>query len=580
MSSWTDAALGAALLAIDPVRVGGVALRAQAGPVRDRWLSLLRKLWPPHMPLVRVPLHTAEDRLIGGLDLAATLSAGRVVAERGLLAVAHGGAVIASMAERLEPSSTAQLASVLDLNAVRVERDGISAREPAQLAVIALDEGVGEDEQLPNALRDRLAIHLDLDALAIADVDDAFDALAPQIVSARERLPQVRADLRAIEALCSTALLLGVSSLRAPIHALSVARAAAALRGQTEVDDGDLQLAARLVLGPRATTCPATPPQEPPQEPPQDDPQDEREPNDPPDDETKISGPLEDVVLDAARSALPPGLLASLSEKQKTRAGSRAHGAGAATRSTLRGRPIGARNGTPNRGRRLAVIETLRAAAPWQPLRRRERPEAKGRVQVRAGDFHIKQYKMRKETIAIFVVDASGSSAMQRLAEAKGAVEQVLADCYVRRDHVALLAFRGTEAQLLLPPTKSLARAKKQLRELPGGGTTPLAAGLDAALACARGAQRRGQTPMVILMTDGRANIARDGSQNRTKAESDARSAGRALRAAGITVLFVDTAPRARAQAAKLASEIGARYLPLPHGDAKAIALHVQSAKP
>jgi magnesium chelatase subunit D len=170
--------------------------------------------------------------------------------------------------------------------------------------------------------------------------------------------------------------------------------------------------------------------------------------------------------------------------------------------------------------------------------------------------------------VTIFVVDASGSAALHRLAEAKGAVELLLADCYVRRDQVALIAFRGNAAELLLPPTRSLARAKRSLAGLPGGGGTPLAAGLDAAFALTDLIRRKGQTPTVIVLTDGRANIARDGGQGRPRAEEDAISAARQLRTAGVRTVLVDTSPRPGPLAEQFAKEMGARYLPLPHADA------------
>ena len=216
------------------------------------------------------------------------------------------------------------------------------------------------------------------------------------------------------------------------------------------------------------------------------------------------------------------------------------------------------------------MIETLRAAAPWQPLRRREAGGhgAQARVLIRHEDFRLARFKQRTETTTIFVVDASGSAALHRLAEAKGAVELLLADCYVRRDQVALIAFRGTGAELLLPPTRSLARAKRSLAGLPGGGGTPLAAGLDAAAMLADSIRRKGQTPTVILLTDGRANIARDGSAGRPRAEQDATASARQLRAANIAGVLVDTSPRPQPLAAQFAAEMGAHYLPLPHADA------------
>jgi magnesium chelatase subunit D len=229
----------------------------------------------------------------------------------------------------------------------------------------------------------------------------------------------------------------------------------------------------------------------------------------------------------------------------------------------------------------LNLVETLRAAAPWQRLRRRpDGSRAPGNVgtvvEVRKEDFRVTRFQKRSETTVIFAVDASGSAALQRLAEAKGAVEQVLADCYARRDHVALVAFRGTTATLLLPPTRSLARVRRRLADLAGGGTTPLAAGIDAALTLALEARKQDKLPLVVLMTDGRANVARSGNE-RSAAGEDALASGRAMRAAGVRALLLDTAPRPRPEARLLATAMDARYLPLPYLDAAGISRQVRA---
>lgn len=183
---------------------------------------------------------------------------------------------------------------------------------------------------------------------------------------------------------------------------------------------------------------------------------------------------------------------------------------------------------------------------------------------MRRDDFRVTRFRRRSESTTIFAVDASGSTALQRLGEAKGAVELLLAECYVRRDRVALLAFRGQGAELLLPPTRSLVRAKRSLASLPGGGATPLAAGIEAAAELADSVARRGGTPLVVLLTDGRANVARDGSAGRARAAEEATQAARLFRGASLGALVVDTSPRPQPQAQQLASEMRASYLPLP----------------
>lgn len=583
-----DAGLAAALLAVDP-GLGGAVLRGRAGPARDAWTSLLRRLAPPDAPWRRVPLQAGEDRLFGGLDLAATLTTGRPVTARGLFAESRGGTVLAACAERLPVATAARIAALLD-------------DATADVAVVALDEGVDE-EAVPSALADRLALYVAIDHLP-----PASPATAPrpaQVAAARACLAAVTTPEAAIADLCAVAARLGIVSLRAPLHALRTARAAAALAGRGHVAEDDLSVAVRLVLVPRARQMPA------PQNATQDDPGDTpQEPGEPPEtapepsaQETQPPPPAPapagddapapeqeaesdasgagDRLLEAARAALPPGLLEALALTAGAKLRTPAHGVGGASgRSPVRGRPVGVRRGELRGGARLALVETLRAAAPWQPLRRAAL--APGRVAppvlVRPDDVRLRRFVQRTGTVTVFAVDASGSAALHRLAEAKGAVQLLLADCYVRRDQVALVAFRGTAAELLLPPTRSLARASRCLSGLPGGGGTPLAAGIDAAGAVADAARRRGLTPLVVLLTDGRANVGRDGRGGRPRAAEEALAAGRMLRAAGTRALLIDTSPQPYAPARGLADAMGARYCALPAASAAAVSRVVRAA--
>jgi magnesium chelatase subunit D len=579
-AAWRDVELAAALCALAPARLGGVAVRAMPGPVRDAWLAQLADWLPATAPFRRVPLNVTEERLLGGLDLAGTLQAQRLVAERGLLVESTGGVVVLVMAERAARSTVSHLAGALDLGEVVLERDGLATRTPVELGVVALDEGLGADEGLAPALRDRLAVHVDLSVLGIHDVDEpAFSAA--DIAAARERVDGVEIPAAAVESLCAAALALGVDSIRPSLMAAWVARAAAALAGRDEVGEADLSDAVRLVLLPRATRLPVVEqdddePDEPP--PPEDAP--EPPPEDDPDrDQSVDDQELADRVLEAAAALLPPGLLAALAQQGPKRVRAQAPGkSGLQQRNKLRGRPLGARRGDPRSGARLSLIDTLRAAAPWQPLRRRADGRAGPRVHVHRDDFRVVRFKQRSESVTVFVVDASGSAALHRLAEAKGAVELLLADCYVRRDQVALIAFRGQAAELLLPPTRSLVRAKRSLAALPGGGGTPLASAVDAAWALADLLQRRGATPTVVFLTDGQANIARDGAQGRQQAFDEALAGATALRVAQIHSMVVDTSPRPHRNAARLAEAMGARYVPLPHADAASLSRAVQAA--
>jgi magnesium chelatase subunit D len=359
--------------------------------------------------------------------------------------------------------------------------------------------------------------------------------------------------------------------MRAPLLALRVARAAAALDGLDAVARAHVELAARLVLAPRATIMPAPSEAEP------DTPQ-QHEPSETEHDAPKDK-PLYDLVLEAAQAAIPSDLLKRLQDTMAGRQRNASAGKqGQSRMGPRRGRPAGVRRGDLRTGVRLNILETLRAAAPWQQLRRRAagRGNKNKRILIHKDDFRITRFKQKTATSTIFVVDASGSLALQRLAEVKGAVELLLADCYVRRDEVALIAFRGRTAELILPPTRSLTRAKRSLAALPGGGGTPLSAGILSATTLALSVRGKGHSPAIVLMTDGRANVCRDGSAGRAAAEVEAQEAARQLHAAGIPALVIDTSPRPQPQAERIASEMHARYVALPHADAARLSRAVQ----
>ncbi|MEN9721421.1 MAG: magnesium chelatase ATPase subunit [Pseudomonadota bacterium] len=579
-----DAATIAALFAVDPVGLGGVALRSPACENRDQWLALLKNLLPAQTPLRRVPLNINDTALLGGLDLGATLQAGKPIALRGLLAQADGGVLILAMAERMSLSAAARFGSVLDTGMVALQRDGLDTSAKANIGLVALDEGSSDDEQMPAGLADRLAFRLLMNAHE--ENEEGPEWTAEEVLSARQRLSHVKIDDEAVQALCAAALALGIDSLRASVFAVRVARAAAALAGSQSVEEEHIGVAARLVLAPRATRLPPPEP-EPPSDKSDSENQDQNDkkddkrddPEDASNEEKNLLDNLPDnlveLVLEAAQAAMPAGLLASLKIGQLQRAKTPTSGsAGALQKNALRGRPVGARKGEPRAGQRINVLETLRAAAPWQKIRQRQQATAEGqrqRIVVRKEDFHVTRFRQSGQTTTVFVVDASGSSALNRLAEAKGAVELLLADCYVRRDSVAVLAFRGQTAELILPPTRSLARAKRSLAGLPGGGGTPLAHAIEASMLLAEQLRKKGETPIVVLLTDGKGNIARDGRPGRAQAATDALAAATEMRLKGFSTLLVDTSPQAQEAAQNLAQAMGAQYLALPYAGANTL---------
>lgn len=647
---WNDACKAAAILAVDPAGIGGICLRSRAGIVRDRWLSLCVQMFPRTCRWLRAPLNVSDGRLLGGLDLAATLQAGRPIAEQGILVQANGGVITLPMAERISVGTAAKIGCVMDQGEVILERDGFGRRVPTRFAVIALDEGIEPDERPPCSLLERLALHIDLDGVPPSITQETRHNY--DILRARNALARIRTADEVYVALCELAAALGINSARAVGFALRVARAKAALDARPEVEEEDIAAAARWVFIPRARAAPpdsmeaessgsATQPDSPQSTQPQRAPpseapsvpnasQAEQRPQslDPPTpqsggpetpfhadrpsptsadpqspNQTPQSGQgatsLSQRVLAAAKASLPAHFLSQLQPANTRNAGSQHAGrAGAMRISQSRGTPAGSQAGELRPGARINLIETLRAAAPWQLIRRRAaerlaadrgRPTARSAastpqvkkptrsrkpplIRVTQHDLRIYRFIRHTRTTTIFLVDASGSSALNRLAEVKGAVELMLAESYVRRDRVALISFRGAAAQILLPPTNSLVRAKRELSSLPGGGGTPLATGIDAARVLADSLKRRGESPMVVVLTDGRPNITRDGRGNRLRAESDAVSAARMMRSNSIASLMVDTAPQPRPLTERFAIEMGARYVPLPYANAGSLA--------
>jgi len=540
--SWQMAALALRLLAIDPAGLGGAVIRMRAGPDRD---AVVKSFDGP-LPLRKMPPTISDDQLFGGIDLSATLSSSHLVETKGFFSIPC--IALIPMAERCAPTLAAKLSNLIDQSFTH--------------GIIALDEGIEADEATPRALAERFAFHIE--PVGRKPVDwSSFPAL--------ENGPRITVADALIQ-LTTLAATFGIHSLRAPTLALRAARAHAKFMGRTTLTEADVEVAAALVYPSRATVVPEAETSED-QTPPEDQIQDEPEGQDQSDD---LSLPDADMLIEAVKALLPPGLLANLAPAGTTR-GAGGVGAGQTRTGNRRGRPLPSRPGRLDSSARIDLVATLRAAAPWQPLRRQQQPDRTGLL-IRPSDIRLKRYAEQSDRLLIFCVDASGSAAMSRLGEAKGAIELLLAEAYASRDHVALIAFRGTEAEVLLPPTRSLVQTKRRLSALPGGGGTPLASGLQNALLLAQQSRAKGLTPTVILITDGRANIALDGSANRAQAATDATQMARAVRAAGIASLVLDMSTRPQPALQALGATLGAPYVPLPRADAERLTHAVTTA--
>lgn len=572
---WQRAEQVAALTLIDPQGLGGVCLAAQAGPVRTAWLDAFRALGGPSQPYVAMPAGVSEDRLVGGVSIEHSLKTGALVAETGLLARADGGVLLASMAERMEMGAAGLVAAAMDEGAVRVERTGSSRRDPARFAAILLDERVGADEAPPDILLDRLAFHLDLSAVP-PRATLPFEIEREDIAAARGRLASIAVPDEITDALIEACAGLGIASLRAPLFCLRAARAAAALEAREVVSVDDAQLACSLVLAGRATHPPPDDAPPPPEDPPPPDDSEEDTSGEEDSSDELPEGALEDILIEAVRAVAMEGALASLAAQASARKAQSAGKVGARSRSAEKGRPDRPRRPLQPGTGRMDLMATLRAAAPWQKLR--GKPPGNARLAIRREDLRIKRFRHRAESSVIFVVDASGSSALNRMAEAKGAVELLLSDCYARRDQVSLIALRGEAGELVLPPTRALVRVRRSLAGLPSGGTTPLASGIAMAAELAEAESARGRTPFLVFLSDGRGNVALDGSTDRDAASEDTHKAARRLKALGHASLFFDTSRRPSERAGRLAGDLGAQYRPLPFADGRVVSRSVREA--
>jgi magnesium chelatase subunit D len=553
MDGISDATWVAGLLALYGPRVGGALV------VDDVADSFVAAYQCAAEQLRTVPASVSLDALTGAVDLAATLALGKPIHTPGLIGADTKARFLVRRAERLDLSCTSIMAQALDRNA---------------LMLVAVIDANDPDVALAPKLEVRLPFRVDGKAEPYWTHED--------MNLARKHVTRTEVDEKWLRDLCEVALSIGITSPRTVLQAVGAARGIAALKGQETMDDSTVAMAARLVLAHRALYAP---PQE--QQPDlpseQQSDQGESEPlppspnNDQTDSSTAQNQADADVILAAVRAALPAHLLQMMGEGVGKRgAGRNVKSSAPRKNSGQRGRRIGNKRAASLAGQRLDILATLRTAAPWQPLRRKM--AGLNRMVVTRDDFRISRIKQRNEATAIFVVDASGSTAFQRLAEAKGAVETILAECYIRRDRVALVSFRGKKAELLLPPTRSLERAKRALSALPGGGGTPLAAGLDEAFLLAMNVRRGGGNPVVILLTDGRANVTRDGEGNKAKALLETQSAAALFAAERFDTMLIDVSPEPQKSARALAATMQATYLPMPRASATDIARPISTA--
>lgn len=588
------------------VGVGKSALFASFGQFVRKWID-------PHTPVYHLPLGITQDRLIGGMDIDATIAEGKPVLQQGLLAAAHGGIVLVDNLQLLDTTTAATVGQVLDSGIVDCQREGfgqqfitrfcllgtvVPSERPVQQTIAdKIPFLLAQERRLPPEYLGRLLRLREKFAASPQTIIKQYatqeQQLAGRVLTARIRWPQIRVSDLAIQQLLEAAAALHVSGERGLIFAAKAARAHAALRESPIVEEVDVNFAIATILAPRTQNIP-NPTQPKPQQPEVEEPipqqngtlpgskpnaedstsegegkQAEGRQDEQPTEEASIIGESQtgiEQLFDPLDFNQPiPPLQEFFEQALGLESGKRG-----SRKQLIRGRHVRTTE-EEIRGRRIDILATIRAAAPHQQNRR-----SSGTRQIKIGknDIRVKEFSERAGTLFIFCVDSSGSMATNRIREAKGAAGRILQTAYISRDRVAIIGFRGSQAELLLPPTNSIERAKRSLDRMPTGGGTPLGSSLIIAFSVAERERIRGnEQALIVILTDGRANVPLEAGTaamirevRRKVVQEEIQKIGEAYRRAGLRSVVIDTREQFSQQsdAVRLAEQLGGEYFFLP----------------
>lgn len=545
------------LLAVDP-GLKGALIAGAPGTAKSVLARAFRSLIGEAAPFVELPLGVTEDRLIGGLDFERTFRARRRRLLPGLVARAGGGVLLANEINRLELWQARVIAMVLRSERINVEREGLSAELACRFVLVGTCDP--REGPVASCIRDAVGLHVGVEELATTAERAALLErllgfgepggapsqvrwLREQIHAARGRLGEIPLGAEELQQLARAAAEAGVEGHRVDLFAARAARARAALFGRSRIDETDLATAVELVVAPRANPQPAAASGSRREAP----------------ETARDASPWEsaDVLVDPEESPEPPWALECCREACPDLRVTAGKSGPLLRRPGSRGRYAGA---VPHqrRGTGVALEPTLRAAA----LSAASRGQRTLPLRIGSRDLRFKRLRQRCGVLVIFALDASGSMAANRIGQAKGALLRLLRRAYVHRDRVALVAFRGHEAETVLPPSRSVERAMEAVANLTVGGGTPLAAGLTESLRIVRATSGTGEPVLLVLFTDGRANVSLQAGAETLWTEIAELCAE--IRSCGVESVVIGTARGfAGGEAQRLAYELGAKYMPL-----------------
>ena len=541
---------------IDP-SLGSLSINSNYSTVREAFLSNLLSLLKPKRLKKIYPFQNPTD-FAKSINMIDTLTFGMPKYNNDIFSSSNI-ALILTNTEKMQKG----LATFL--------RDKIKSNKDKFF--IALDESEGSDVSGAN-LSDYLIFSINLDGTRYKDLKKVT-INRKKISEARNNLATVEVNKRALDYLIASSEMFSISNMHTIFCTLKVAKAICAYKGEKRVSREDINLAISLSMIHKAKQIPEFQQEEKAKSA-----ENERLRDN---DESKannseLNSEDKKMLIDALKISLPNNLIESLlSKNSQTISVTESAGSGERNNNFSAGRPIPSISRKYSSDKRIDLMGTLTRAIPWQKLRSSSVTKNR-KIIIYPQDIMIKRFEKQSERLLIFLVDASGSNAIGRLAEAKGAIEILLSDAYAKRDNVALISFSGLKADPLLLPTKSLVTAKKKLSSLPGGGATPLAKGLLEAFKMADAARSRSIKPIIILLSDGRGNMTLDGVGNRVKAIEDTTYIASLIKRNAINNIFIDTSRRKTPMADELARELNGHYFQLPMANSSSISKAVQQS--